>query len=109
MATRLGPATGTVRWLRPWDSRTGTLRITVETARGPVAERYEVEATNPGWLLWAPDPGGSWSRPLKCRKVAVDRRGDWTCTCPDSENRPERRHTCKHVLGLKAAIKALPF
>jgi hypothetical protein len=100
----LPPATGTVRWLAPIDG-VERLRITC----GPVSRDYAVEEVPGGYRLATLDMGTS---PPTPRSYRIDLTRGWhaaTCTCPDATSRPERRHRCKHVLALKAALAAEPF
>jgi len=32
----------------------------------------------------------------------------WTCTCPDAKYK-RGGHSCKHAMGLRAGLRALPF
>lgn len=50
--------------------------------------------------------------PVVTRTVKLSERYGWsmaTCNCDDSQKRPERRHACKHILGLRKALSVEEF
>ena len=95
MRTKLAPATGTCEWLD--NAPNGNRRIRIN---GTIYEVYQ--RVSGGFILWKDDTTA----------YTIDTTfgcGVWMCNCSDALYRPERRHTCKHVLGLRAALRALPF
>lgn len=100
MRKPLPPATGRVKILKPLTGDHMSLRITPE---GGESQVYEVFATLPGvWSLYTVKPGES-----EPTKYTIDRVGSsWTCSCPDATHRPERRHDCKHIRAVRAALRA---
>jgi hypothetical protein len=74
---------------------------------GKVAHVYEVEEHPGHYDLYRLDENFNLIR----RRImtTVDGGKVWTCDCPDAKWRPERRHSCKHVLALRKALVNLPF
>lgn len=100
--TQPAPAKGSARWLED-DPVTDEawLRITSITKAGPVVHEYQVERVGGReYRLWRLDPK---TFHLISHKVYLSQNYP-TCDCEDA-----KRRTCKHVMGLRAALDALPF
>ena len=95
------PATGVARWVGT-DPVTDNPLLRITTDR--VSQDYELETVPGGFRLWRLDPA---TFTLVCYSLKTGR--EWTCDCPDSTQRPERKHCCKHVRATRAALDALPF
>lgn len=99
MPKSLPPATGSVRWLPP--APNGAPRLLITTAGGfGVSQEYEVHETFGGFRLlrWEESAPGNG----RVVEYFVDTLRD-TCTCPDARLR--RQGACKHLRGLRAALR----
>lgn len=112
IATRqpLPPATGFVRWVSGPSPDHRYLEITPVNVDGTKGEpqTYEVEPVENGYRLH------NLTHAIRTGEFVSYRLTYWTngqylCDCPDARNRPERRCNCKHVRGLKAALRSDPF
>lgn len=95
----LPPATGTARWLP--DAPNGNWQLSINGVT------YEVEPLADRYRLYRLDDEAG----VVVYDVTFDAQvaGLWSCSCPDAANRPERRHCCKHVMALKAALRRRPI
>jgi hypothetical protein len=95
--TKLKPATGTVQWVDKLDLKgRGILAINdVEYLLSPIVDNGKLL----GWNLDKED-GTQYHIDL------TDQHGP-SCSCADACFRQERTHACKHVLGTKAALRAI--
>jgi hypothetical protein len=101
--TRLAPATGWVRLCGREVNGNRLIQICV-TGNDEDAVLYEVEEVDGGWDLYHMDKN-TWEPVRYCVRNVPGHYGCQTCDCPDATNRPERKFTCKHVRGLRAALK----
>lgn len=101
--SRLAPATGIVRWLKAAPNGNRRLLISV-SGREQV---YEVVQEPPGFKLLRYGVGKE--PEIVCYKIELHNLKYWSCSCPDADNRPERDGQCKHVRGLRAGLRSLPF
>ncbi len=95
------PATGVVRWLKA--APNGNRVILITPAGGPEQE-YEVEETRTGYNLHRVDTR---TGEFHCYRLTCFPGGGMTCNCPDAMHR--RQGACKHIVGLRAGLRAQPF
>lgn len=111
IATRkiLKPATGWVRLAGREVNGNRLILICVPRTDGTIHDEdavlYEVEETTDGWFLYHQDKKTWEVIRYHVQHVPGHNGRVQTCDCHDATHRPERRYTCKHVRGLRAALK----
>jgi len=100
----LPPAHGYARWIGT--EVNGNPLLAIRTEKDVDAKVYEVEEIFAGYRLHHVEPG---TLEIHCYTIdTITDPAGWVCNCPDAMNRPERKHSCKHVRGLQASLPKMP-